>query len=127
MKIYSSSEKTGSPLSGAYEVNGLVFVSGQVHLNKDKKLEGETIEEQFEIAIGNVQAILQEAELTLKNVIRVQLYLTDLTQLPSLNQIYPKYFDQPLPARTAIGVAALPVGASIEIDVVASREERSSQ
>jgi 2-iminobutanoate/2-iminopropanoate deaminase len=119
-KVYVSSEKTGAPLSGAVEVNGMVFVSGQIHM-KEGQLQGETIEEQFEIAINNVMRILGEAGLTLDDVIKVQLYLTDLSQLPALNKVYGNYFKQPLPARTAVGVTALPLNAHLEIDVVASR------
>ncbi len=120
-KVYGSSEKTTAPLSAAQEANGLVFVSGQIHLNSAGKLEGSTIEEKFDLVIANVKRILKEAGLTLADVIRVQLYLTDLWQLPALNKVYTNYFQHPLPARTAIGVAALPLGASLEMDVIAAR------
>ncbi|MDA1061253.1 MAG: RidA family protein [bacterium] len=119
-KVYIPSDTTNAPLSGAVEINGLVYVSGQIHI-KDGKLEGTTIEEKLEITIQNIKNVLKEAGLTLENVIRVQLYLTDLTQLPALNKVYPNYFSHPLPARTAIGVTALPLGANLEIDVIASR------
>ena len=121
-KAYKSSEHSTAPLSGAREVGGLVFVSGQIHLNSEGKLEGDTIEEQFAITLSNVENLLKEAGLTLEHIVRVQLYLTDLTQLPALNKAYVTYFQHPLPARTAIGVSALPLGASLEMDVVASRD-----
>lgn len=114
-----SSETTGAPLSGAVEVNGFVFVSGQIHLNSKMELAGETIEEKFDIVISNVKKILAEAKLTLDDVVKVNLYLTDLNELPSLNKVYPNYFEHPLPARAAIGVTALPLGASLEVGVVA--------
>lgn len=120
-KVYMSSEKTNAPLSGAIEVNGLVYISGQIHMSQGQ-LEGETIEEKFEVAIANVKNILSEAGLTLNDVVRVQLYLTDLSQLPVLNKVYSNYFSHPLPVRTAIGVTSLPLNASIEVDVVAARE-----
>lgn len=120
-KVYVSSEKTGAPLSGAIEVNGLVYVSGQIHISQGQLL-GDTIEEQFEVAINNVKNILAEAGLSLDDVIRVQLYLTDLNQLPALNKVYSNYFKHPLPVRTAIGVTALPLNARLEIDVIAARE-----
>lgn len=119
-KIYFSSEKTNAPLSGAIEVNGLVYVSGQIHL-KNGQLKGKTIEEKFETAINNVKKILTEADLNLDGVIRVQLYLTDLSELPALNKVYSSYFKHPLPVRTAIGVTSLPLNASLEIDVIAAR------
>ena len=120
-KAYLSSELSGAPLSGAYEANGLIFVSGQIHMNSEKKLEWESIEEKFVVVITNVKNILTEAWLTLEDVIRAHLYLTDLSELPALNQVYLKYFSHPLPARTAIWVSALPLGASIEMDVIAVR------
>lgn len=119
-KIYFASDKTGAPLSGAVEVAGLVFVSGQIHL-KEGKLVGETIEERFEVAMDNVAKVLTEAGVGLNEVVKVQLYLTNLGELPALNEVYGDYFGQPLPARTAVGVAALPLGASLEIEVVAAR------
>ena len=75
----------------------------------------------LDAVISNVKKLLEEANLTLDDVMRVSLYLTDLTQLPALNKAYLTYFKHPLPARTAVGVSALPLGASLEIDVVAVR------
>lgn len=121
-KTYRSSENTAAPLSGAQEVNGLVFVSGQIHMNSEGKLEGNSIEEKLDVVISNVKKILDEAGLTLDDVIRVHLYLTDLSELPALNKVYTNYFQHPLPARTAVGVVALPLGASLEMDVIAERK-----
>lgn len=120
-KAYISSETTGAPLSAAYEVNGIVFVSGQIHMNAAKELEGNTIEEKLAVTMSNIKRILGETGLQLEDVVRVQLYLTDLDELPALNKAYMDYFQHPLPARTAIGVVKLPLGASLEIDVVAVR------
>lgn len=120
-KVYQSSETANAPLSGAIEANGLVFVSGQIHRDASGQLIGATIEEKFEVVIKNVSNILSAAGLTLDDVVRVQLYLTDLSQLPALNKVYSTYFKHPFPARTAIGVVALPLGASLEMDVIASR------
>jgi len=121
-KVYKTSENTNAPLSGAHEVNGLVFVSGQIHVNANGQLEGSTIAEKFNVVISNVKKILDEAGLTLDDVVRVHLYLTDLKELPELNKVYPNYFKHPLPARTAVGVSALPLGASLEMDVIATRK-----
>ena len=118
---YRSSEHSTAPLSGAREANGFVFVSGQVHLDETGKLGGASIEEKLEIVMTNVKSILQEAGLGLEHVVSVRLYLTDLSQLPALNKAYMRYFSHPLPARTSIGVAALPLGAGLEMDAVAVR------
>ena len=119
-KAYISSETTGAPLSGAMEINGFVFVSGQIHMHEGK-LKGDTIEEKLEIAIRNVENVLAEAGLTLEHVIKVEIFLTDINELPKLNKAYPKYWKHPFPARTALAVQALPLGASLEIAAVASR------
>lgn len=126
-KVYLPSNETGAPLSGAVEVNGggngLIFVSGQVHADAELKLHGETIEEKLEIVMGNVKRVLAEAGLTLDDVVQVRVYVTDIKDLPALNAAYKTYFKDPLPARTAIAVQALPLGASLEIDVIAARDQ----
>lgn len=121
-KAYISSEITHAPLSGGYEADGLLFVSGQVHI-VEGKLEGETVEEKLEIVIRNIEKVLAEAELTLENVIKIEIFLTDIAELPALNKAYPKYWKHPFPARTALGVKALPLGASLEIAAIASRSK----
>jgi 2-iminobutanoate/2-iminopropanoate deaminase len=121
-KVYKSSEETGAPLSGAYEANGFVFVSGQIHMDENGRLVGENTEERFEIVVSNIKKVLAEAGLTLKDVISVRLYLVDVDLLSNINEAYMKHFTHPLPARTSIGVSELPKGASIEMDVVAVRE-----
>lgn len=121
-KIYLSSSVIGAPLSGAIEINGTVFVSGQVHSNAEWKLHGDTIEERFDIVISNIRNILREASLTLEDIVFVRIYVTDIKEMPALNAIYKKHFFDPLPARTAVAVSALPLGASLEIEVIASRQ-----
>lgn len=120
-KVHLSSEALNAPLSGAHEANGLVFVSGQVHADAEWRLQGETIEEKFGIAIENVKRILDEAELGLEDIVHVRIYVTDIKELPALNATYKTYFPHPMPARTAIGVAALPLGANVEVEVIAAR------
>ena len=121
-KAHISSETLNAPLSGAYEANGLVFVSGQVHADTEWKLHGNTIEEKLQITLGNVKRILEAAGLSLEKIIHVRIYLTDIKELPALNTAYKTYFPHPMPARTAMAVAALPLGASLEIEVIAARD-----
>lgn len=121
-KVHGSSEGTTAPLSKAFEINGLVYFSGQVHADGDLKLHGETIEEKFLYTMERIEENLALANLTKDDIIRLQIYITDITQLPALNAEYMKYFDKhPFPARTAIGVSALPLGADLEIDIIAAR------
>lgn len=74
------------------------------------QLIGSTISEKFDNAIINVQNILKEAGLGLNDIVSVKLYLTDLSELKELNQIYGNYFKHPLPTRTAVEVSKLPLG-----------------
>jgi|SRR3989338_6330764 len=120
-KPFGSSETSTAPLSSAWEASGLVFVSGQIHADKDWKLVGESIEERFHAAMKRIEDVLVEAGLGKEDIVHVRLYLTDLKELPALNETYKKYFHHPLPARTALGVTALPLGASLEVEVVAAR------
>lgn len=120
-KVHLSSKTTGVPLSGAYEVNGLVFVSGQIHADTEWNLQGETIEEKFEVVMANVKRVLAEADLTLADIVNIKLYLTNLNELSALNKVYGDYFQHPMPTRTAMSVVALPLDASLEVDVVASK------
>lgn len=119
-KYYRSSESSNAPLSGAVEVGGLVFVSGQIHI-QEGALVGENIKERFNQVMKNIEDILADAGLTKDDIVRVHLYLIDLSELKELNEVYMKTFKHPLPVRTAIGVVALPLGASLEMDVVASK------
>ncbi len=121
-RVHLSSKTTGAPLSGAYEANGLVFMSGQIHADKEWNLQGETIEEKFEVIMLNIKRVLAEVDITLTDIVNIKLYLTDLSELPALNKVYSEHFKHPMPTRTAIGVTALPLGASLEIDVVASKK-----
>ncbi|MBI1327811.1 MAG: hypothetical protein GC136_09240 [Alphaproteobacteria bacterium] len=120
-KHYLSSEITKGPYSGAWEANGFVYVSGQIHQNEKGEVIGETIEEKLDLIMTNIKKILAEANLTLADVIRVHVFITDISQLPAMNAAYMTYFNHPLPARTAIGVSALPRGASLEIEAIAVR------
>jgi 2-iminobutanoate/2-iminopropanoate deaminase len=105
------------PYSPAVLYGNLIFVSGQVgrDLSTGKLAEG--IEAQTEHALKNIEMILAEANRTLNHALRVGVYLTDMAHFTRMNTIYEKYFSKPYPARTTIGVAALPGGALVEIDM----------
>lgn len=109
-------------LSQAIDAGDLVFVSGQVYQNIDGTLaQVETVEEKLAQIFNNIKSILEAADLTLDNIVKATVYVTDMAQMPEINQFYPTYFTAPFPAREAIGVQALPLGATIEISIVASK------
>lgn len=121
MKIYNSSEITGAPLSGAYEVNNFIFISGQIHRNNQGILVEGSIMERFKVVMNNIESILKQAGLSKKNIIKVSMYLTNLEELSELNQFYINYFENPLPVRTTVEVKSLPLGATLEMEVIAFR------
>ncbi len=109
------------PYEQAIGIGGFLFTSGQIALDPatGNFLEG-SIEEETELVIQNLEGILTEAGLTLKDVVKTTVYLTDLGNFGRVNQVYERFFGESKPARACVQVAALPKGAQIEIDAVAS-------
>jgi 2-iminobutanoate/2-iminopropanoate deaminase len=107
------------PFSMAVHGGGLLFLSGQVAQDPatGKLIDGDT-GRQTEQILNNVAAVLAAAGKSLADVVRVGVYLTDMADFAAMNEEYGKHFTIPYPARTTIGVAALPLGAAVEIDVV---------
>jgi 2-iminobutanoate/2-iminopropanoate deaminase len=107
------------PFSPAVRAGELVFVSGQVAQSPvTGKLIAGDISAQTEQVFQNLRAVLRAAGKTLADVVRVGVYLTDMQDFARMNAVYERQFEAPHPARTTIAVAALPLGAAIEIDVV---------
>src|SRR5206468_2661833 len=104
-------------LSQAVISNGFIYVSGQVHNGPDGQIVDGSVTEKLERIMQNISAILGSARASLDDVVKVTIFVTDMAQIPELNQAYPSYFAEPRPAREAIGVQALPLGATIEISV----------
>lgn len=120
-QIVTDNTKSDHLLSQGLISNNLVFVSGQVHANSDLELVGDTVEEKIAQIMENIQTILEVAEAKLDNIVKVVIYVTDMAVMPELNEVYPKYFSKPYPVREAVCVKALPLGASIEISVIAEK------
>jgi 2-iminobutanoate/2-iminopropanoate deaminase len=120
-QINIADNKSAPILSPGIASNGLIFVSGQVHCNTDLKLVGDTTEEKMAQIMQNISAILEAGGATLDDIVKVVIYVTDMALMPDLNKAYPTYFKDPLPVREAVCVRALPLGASIEISVIAAK------
>jgi len=107
------------PFSQAIEAAGFVYFSGQVGQDPatGKVVEGGIVAE-TERVFGNLSAVLRAAGKSFDQVVRAGVYLTSISDFAAMNSIYAKHFKQPFPARTTIGVAALPLGACVEIDLV---------
>jgi 2-iminobutanoate/2-iminopropanoate deaminase len=107
------------PFSQAIEVGGFIFFSGQVGQDPatGKVVEGGIVPE-AERVFRNLSAALKAAGKSFDDVARAGVYLTNMSDFAALNAIYAKHFSQPFPARTTIAVAALPLGACVEIDLI---------
>jgi 2-iminobutanoate/2-iminopropanoate deaminase len=122
-QAFSTNEAPGAPafLSQALVSNGFIFVAGQIHALPDNTLVGDTTEEKVVQIMKNISAILKAAAATLDNIVKVVIYVTDMAVMPEFNKVYPTYFKEPYPVREAVCVTALPLGASIEISVIAEK------
>lgn len=110
------------PYSHAVESSELIYLSGQTPLDsKTGKLIEGGITIQTEQCFKNLFNVLQAAGLTEANVVKVNVFLTDMGDFAEMNQVYSKQFSSPYPARTTIGVAALPLGAQVEIEMIARK------
>lgn len=108
------------PYNHAVRVGDLLFCAGQIPINPtDGNLIVGDIKAQTERVLENVKAILDDQKLTFANVVKSTVFLTNLADFAAMNEIYAKYFTKDFPARSTIQVAALPKGASVEIEVVA--------
>src|SRR3954452_12007970 len=107
------------PYTHAVVSNGLVFCSGQVPLdpNSGQLVEG-SIGEQTERCLENLSVVAAAAGARLSDAVRMGIYVTDMSSFKEVNEAYGAYFESDPPARSTVGVAALPLGAQVEIDAV---------
>ena len=112
------------PYSQAVEQQGVVYCSGQIGLDpaSGQLVAGGTAVE-AERVLENLKAVLAAAGLGFEHVVKVTIYLVDLADFATVNEIYGRYVREPFPARATVGVAALPRGARVEIDAVAVRSK----
>lgn len=109
------------PFSPSIARGSLVFTSGQVYLtSKGKLLEG-TIKEQTCQVMKNLQGILEKAGVTFADVVKTTIYVTDMSFYADINEVYAGYFSEPYPARETVCVKELPLGARLEISIIAAK------
>jgi 2-iminobutanoate/2-iminopropanoate deaminase len=110
----------GAPYSQAIRYGDLVFVAGQVALKAGHDaIVGDTIEEQTEQVCKNLEAILEAAGSSFGQLLNTTIYLTDFGDFAGVNEVYGRYVGDKPPARATVQIAALPMGAKVEIAVVA--------
>ena len=108
------------PYSQAIVANKMIFTSGQIPINpKTDKIEATTIEEQTEQVMQNLHCVLAEGGVAFDRVIKTTCFLADMNDFAAFNSVYGKYFPENAPARSCVQVAALPMGAKVEVEVIA--------
>lgn len=116
-----SAPKAIGPYSQAIRAGSLLFVSGQIPLDPATgALVGGDIRAQTHRVFANLQAILEAAGTTFDHVVRTTVYLADMNDFASVNEVYGTYFSSPAPARATVQAARLPKDARVEIDLIAS-------
>ena len=107
------------PYVHAVAAGGLLFCSGQIPLDpRTGDLVGATAADQAGRCLENLAAVCHAAGVTLGDAVKVTIYLIDMSEFPSVNEVYASFFESSPPARVAVGVSALPRGAQVEMDAV---------
>lgn len=113
---------TGLPYSPAMKVGNTVYVSGQLPIRKeDGKIETDNITLATELCMQSIQALLKEADLDLDDIVKTQIFITDMSIFADVNSAYSAFFPENPPARSCIQVAGLPMGSRIEIEAIAAK------
>ena len=109
------------PYSQAVRVGGFVYTSGQLPIDPATGTFPEGgIEAQTRQSLTNIQAILEAAGLSMKNVIKTTVFLADMGDFAAMNTVYAEFFEAPFPARSAVAVKTLPKNALVELEVIAA-------
>ena len=108
------------PYSQAIKAGDFLFASGQIPINPEKgRITAGTISEQAEQCMKNVGAILEAAGVTYDNVIKTTVYINDMNFFGAVNEVYGKFFNKTLPARSCVEISKLPKDALVEVEVIA--------
>ena len=107
------------PYSQAVRVGNTIWLSGQIPLDpRTKELVSGDIEAQIRQVFDNLKAVVTAAGATFDNVVKANIFLTDLSHFGLVNKVMAEYFREPYPARAAVGVASLPRGAQVEVECI---------
>ena len=119
--VSAGAPKAVGPYSAAVRSGGLLFLSGQIPLDP---VSGQMVQGDVQAAtrrvMDNLGALLASAGLSFASVVRTTIFLADMNDFAAVNEVYGSYFSEPYPARATVQVAALPKGARVEIDAIAS-------
>lgn len=114
--------KAVGPYSQAIQLGDFLFCSGQISIDpKTNEVFTGDIKTQTEMVMKNIEAVLATAQLNFDNVVKTTIFLTNMGDFATVNDVYAKYFVEAPPARSTVAVAALPKGVNVEIEVLAHR------
>ena len=124
MKVINTAKapKAIGPYSQAIEANGLVITSGQLPIDPATgEFAPGGIKEQTRQSLTNAKAILEEAGISLANVMKTTVFLSDMNDFAAMNEVYAEFFNEPFPARSASAVKTLPKNALVEVECIAAK------
>lgn len=114
--------------SQAVRAGDSLYISGQLPIDPQTgNFAGTTIEAQTEMSLKNVQAILREAGMDLRDVVKVTVFLNDMDEFAGMNSVYATFFEAPYPGRAAVEVSRLPRDAKVEIEAIAYQEQSKGE
>lgn len=117
-----SAPKAVGPYSQGIISGNMVFTSGSIYLTPEGKLLEGTFEEQIHQVMKNLKAILEAAGVSFAEVVKTTIYTTDMSLYGKINEIYGSYMSEPFPARETVCVKELPLGAKLEISMIAIKD-----
>jgi 2-iminobutanoate/2-iminopropanoate deaminase len=120
-KVVKTDKAPGAigPYSQGIDLGNMIFFSGQIPLNPQTGAMPEGIVEQTKQSLENVKGLLESQGLDFSNVVKTTVFLDNIDDFNTVNEIYAEYFVEPFPARSAVEVGRLPKGALIEVEVIA--------
>ncbi len=110
-----------SPHSQAIAAGDFIFTQGSICLTPEGKMLEGSLEDQVHQIMHNLQNILEEAGVTFKNVVKTTIFITDMSVYSKVNEVYATYLEDPYPARETVCVKELPLGAQVEISMIAHK------
>lgn len=118
--IISTNKAPGAigPYSQAVRSGNMLFLSGQLPIDKETGLMPESVDEQTRQSLENAKAIIESAGASLRDVVKTTVFLSDMGNFASMNEVYKEFFTENYPARSAVEVARLPKDALVEIEMI---------
>lgn len=108
--------------SQAVQSNGIIHISGQIALDKGTgKMIEKGLTDQTRVIMDNISMFLSDMNISLDHIVKVTVYMTDLSMFSQFNTVYSSYFENTFPARVVVGVSELPKGAKIEMEVIVEK------